>query len=72
VSGRSWPSRAASRWVHRKAEEGPIVELSATTTPPRGARLDDAQQAEDLPDTPKDTPSVCVPRLAVWTQPERE
>jgi hypothetical protein len=37
--------------VHRKAEGEPIVELSATT-PPRGARLGDAQQAEDLPDTP--------------------
>jgi hypothetical protein len=36
----------------RKAEEEPIVELSATTTTPRGARLGDAQQAEDLRNTP--------------------
>jgi hypothetical protein len=37
---------------HRKAEEERIVELFATTTTPRGARPGDAQQAEDLRDTP--------------------
>jgi len=36
----------------RKAEEKPIVELSATTTTPRNAPPVDAQQAEDLRDTP--------------------
>jgi DNA-binding GntR family transcriptional regulator len=59
LSRGSWPSRAAAseggmgRWAgHRKAEEEPIVELSATTTTPRGARLDGAQQADDPWDTP--------------------
>src|SRR5438552_17978138 len=41
------------RWVgDRKAEEEPIVQLSATTTTPRDARPADAQQARDLWDTP--------------------
>jgi hypothetical protein len=41
------------RWAgDREAEEEPIAELSATTTTLRGARLGDAQQAEDLRDTP--------------------
>src|SRR5450631_3736554 len=40
--------RTASRWVHRKAEEKPIVVLSATTTTPRGAHLD-AVQPEGTP-----------------------
>jgi hypothetical protein len=36
VSRGSWPSGAAARWVHRKAEEERIAELFATTTTPRG------------------------------------
>jgi hypothetical protein len=36
----------------RKAEEERIVELFAPTTMRRGARLGDAQQAEDPRDTP--------------------
>ena len=52
VRWRSWPSRAAASGMDREAEEETIVELSATTTTPRDARLADAQQAEDLRDMP--------------------
>jgi len=41
-------SRAVAGGMDRKAEEEPIVELSATTTTPRAARPADAQQAGDL------------------------
>src|SRR5205809_819787 len=42
LSGGSFERTAAGR-VHRKAEEEPIVELSATKTAPRGARMGDVQ-----------------------------
>ena len=38
----------APRWVHRQAEEEPVVRLSATTTTPRGAHLG-AVQPEGSP-----------------------